>query len=294
MTKSERLCEKLGILFFFKEMVKSNLVYITEDKEEKELADLILRVGKYILLIQIKEKDDNGSDIKKWLENKVYKRAKQQIKKSYIELKKTLKFKDSTNTDILEDLEECCIILIIIFDVGETAINYNRSYHSEQNNMLINIFSIIDFELMCHKLISPMEMIEYIKERVDYLKTPIIYHENVFAKTNSESAMLDFYIIKHKLRIEENINKLIKFNIYLSDFEEHCINSKKNYSIFIKKMSSFTVKKIYAFIDRIERIICKGNSQEISWSNFIIDHEQSILFISFPIEKKRYGFHRIH
>ena len=54
MTKSEKLCESLGNLFFFKEMVKSNLIYITDTKEEKELADIILRVDNFIIPMQIK------------------------------------------------------------------------------------------------------------------------------------------------------------------------------------------------------------------------------------------------
>ena len=36
MTKSEEICKKLGNLYFFKELVKSNLIYVTDKKEEKE------------------------------------------------------------------------------------------------------------------------------------------------------------------------------------------------------------------------------------------------------------------
>ena len=60
MTKSEEICKKLGNLYFFKELVKSNLLYITDKKEEKELADVLMRVDNYILTIQIKEKTTNG------------------------------------------------------------------------------------------------------------------------------------------------------------------------------------------------------------------------------------------
>ena len=115
MTKSEKLCESLGNLFFFKEMVKSNLIYITDTKEEKELADIILRVDNFIIPMQIKEKDNEEYDLTKWLNNKVYKKAKQQIKISCKELKEKINFKDSTNNDILEDIDSCTIIPIIIF-----------------------------------------------------------------------------------------------------------------------------------------------------------------------------------
>lgn len=42
MTKSEEICKKLGNLYFFKELVKSNLIYVTDKKEEKELADVLM------------------------------------------------------------------------------------------------------------------------------------------------------------------------------------------------------------------------------------------------------------
>lgn len=56
MTKSEEICKKLRDLYFFKELVKSNLIYVTDKKEEKELADVLIRVDNYILIIQIKKK----------------------------------------------------------------------------------------------------------------------------------------------------------------------------------------------------------------------------------------------
>ena len=62
MTKSEEICKKLGNLYFFKELVKSNLIYITDEKQEKELADVLMRVDNYILIIQIKEKTTPASN----------------------------------------------------------------------------------------------------------------------------------------------------------------------------------------------------------------------------------------
>ena len=83
MTNSEQICSELGKLYFFKELEKSDLVYIDEaDNQEKELADIILRVGNYIFTIQIKEMDDTSKDIQKWLDKKVYRNAKNQTKET--------------------------------------------------------------------------------------------------------------------------------------------------------------------------------------------------------------------
>lgn len=66
MTQSEQICSELGKLYFFKELEKSNLVYINSDNnQEKELADTILKVGNNIFTIQIKEMNDTSKDIEK-------------------------------------------------------------------------------------------------------------------------------------------------------------------------------------------------------------------------------------
>ena len=94
MTKSEEICKKLGDLYFFKELVKSNLIYVTDKKEEKELTDVLMRVDNYILIIQIKEKTtSNSNNIDNWLNNKVYKVAKNQIKVSAQEIINKVNFK---------------------------------------------------------------------------------------------------------------------------------------------------------------------------------------------------------
>lgn len=289
MTKSEKICEELGRMYFFKEMIKSDLIYISENKEEKELADIILRVGNFIIPIQIKEKTNNN-EIDKWLNNKVYKKAKQQTKETCHQILKKINFKSDINFDILDNINNCTIIPIIIFDIQNAILKYKRVYVSSNFDLMIHIFNINDFKKMCEMLISPMEMIRYLDERKQYINYSLLTYECgeklIIAKNDQEESMLTFYIQKYDLDINyENKLKLLKFNTYLSLFEEHCINNKKEYKIFIKKLSSFFVKKIYCFIDRIDLIIEKGNKKQLYWNSYIIDDQQSILFISLPKEK---------
>lgn len=291
MTKSELLCENLGKMYFFKEMIKANLIYITETKEEKELADVIIRVNNYILPIQVKEKNENGIiNINKWLSNKVYKIAKNQTKSACNELLKNKIFKNNDNIEIFDNIEKCDIIPLIIFDVGMAFSDYKRIYKSSNSNLVINIFAINDFQKMCEFLISPMEMTRYLNERKEYVEFKHIHYESknkiVIAKTISECAMLNFYCEKYELdHNEENINKLKVFNTYLTLFEEHCIGIKDNYKEFIKILSGMYTKKIYCFIDRVNTIIEIGNKKLLYWKNYILDGDNSILFISLPTDK---------
>ena len=142
MTKSEEICKKLGNLYFFKELVKSNLIYVTDKKEEKELADVLMRVDNYILIIQIKEKTSNSNNIENWLNNKVYKVAKNQIKVSAQEIINKVNFKEDENSDILDNINKCTLIPIIIFDIGNINIEYKKSYDSKSTDLKINIFNI--------------------------------------------------------------------------------------------------------------------------------------------------------
>lgn len=295
MTKSEDLCNKISNLYFFKELVKSDLIYITENKEEKELADIIIRVANFLLTIQIKEKIENDTDIQKWLNNKVYKKAKNQIKNTINEIKNMINFKSKKNEDILDNIDNCLLIPIIIFDIGDKKCTYKNYYESKSSNIKINIFEINDFEIMCKHLISPMEIIRYLNERIEYTKSNILIIEDenkiTIGKTNSETSMLNFYIEKYNLKItQENNEKLLKFNTYLNLFEKHCITNKQQYKIFIKYLSNLLVKEIYNFIDRINLIIDKGFNNELYWDSYIISDSHNILFISITKDKYNLNF----
>ena len=296
MTKSEKICNELGKLYFYKELVKSDLVYIINEKnEEKELADVILRVGNYILPIQIKEMQDTSKDINKWLDKKVYKNAKNQTKETCKNILTDIKFKNETNSDILEDIQECEIIPIIIFDVSNIELEYKKIYITSDNMLLIHIFNLLDFQKMCNKLISSMEMIRYIKNRVGYVnKSLLIFQRNseiTIIKNKHESDMLLYYTKFYNLDLnDKNTEKLVKFNTYLTLFEKHCSNKKENYKVMIKILSQFYIKKIYYFIDRLDYIIKKGFRKELYWNSYIVDDEQCVLFISLTKEKYKVEF----
>lgn len=296
MTNSERICEGLGKLYFFKEMVKSNLVYITENNEEKELADVLMRVDNYILAIQIKEKTTSeSSDISKWLNNKVYKVAKNQSKTTCKEILTTINFKEKNNDDILENIDKCSVIPLIIFDIGNIEVPYDRIYRSSTDDLIICIFNLRDFKEVCEELISPMEMVRYLIRRISYVGSPLLTCEHgdkmIIGKSSSEKAMLTFYSEEYELGEFKDIRKdLLTFNTYLTLFEEHCITNKDQYKQFIKFLSKFYTIKIHYFIERLQLIIKKGFNKELYWKSYMHDENEGILFISLPQDKYDLSF----
>lgn len=289
MTNSEQICSELGKLYFFKELEKSDLVYIDEaDNQEKELADIILRVGNYIFTIQIKEMDDTSKDIQKWLDKKVYRNAKNQTKETCKRIFYDIKFKNTENRYILDNVDKCTIIPIIIFDVKEKEIKYKKIYETKDGKLLIHIFDLKDFKYLCQKIICPMEMVRYIDERKNYVRLPIVSlkkdNQIMVVKTWNEKAMIELYYKKYDLDKIERI-KLLKFNTYLALFEEHCVNNKDNYEIMIKKMSQFYARKIDCLIERLDLIIEKAFKDEWYYNSYIIDNQQCVLFMSIPKDK---------
>lgn len=289
MTNSEQICSELGKLYFFKELEKSDLLYTVDDeKQERELADIILRVGNYILTVQIKEMEDVSKDINRWIDKKVYKVAKNQTKETYREIFRNIRFKNPENEDILENIEKCEIIPIIIFDIKDKTVEYKRIYETQNEKLVINIFELKDFKMLCEKVIAPMEMIRYIIERKEYIKYSIITIEKeeklVLTKTNSEGGMIEYYYQKYDLD-QVDKNKLIKFNTYLSLYEKHCINNKEQYKIMIKTMSQFLAHKISCFIERLDMIVEMSFKKQEYCNSYMIDDQQSVLFMTLPKEK---------
>lgn len=113
----------------------------------------------------------------------------------------------------------------------------------------------------------------------------------ILAKSKYEEALLSLYVQQYNLELDNtNKEKLVKFNTYLTLFENHCINNKEHYKQIIKILSQFYVKKIYIFMDRIDFIIEKGLKKESNWDRYIIDNDQSVLFISLNTEKYNIEF----
>ena len=140
-----------------------------------------------------------------------------------------------------------------------------------------------------------MEIINFLFEREEYVKYNLLQLEKdnqlLLVKNKNEMCMIEFYIKKYDLIMnKEVIEKLSRFNGYLTLLEEHCIKNKEVYKEFIKIMSTFNVRKIFLFIERLDLIIQKGFNKEIYYNSFIIDEINNVLFFSITKEKYELDF----
>lgn len=177
MTNSEKLISSFSEKYFYKELVYSDLKFNLHDGKgtEVELADLIINLEDIVLAIQLKERNEKDrtqdkSIEEKWLKNKC-KKAKEQIKDtiSYIN-KEKVAFVNARGkvTRINSDAE---VVPLVVFE-NDSISEYEHLLRSHTDEGLtVNCISIKDFQFMCQELMSPMEIVEYIKWRKKFYES---------------------------------------------------------------------------------------------------------------------------
>lgn len=143
-------------------------------EKEYGLADLIINLEDIILAIQLKERNekDRTQDKnieEKWLKKKC-KKAKEQIKDtiSYITSEKVSFINARGKKTIINPNAE--VVPLVVFE-NDSISEYEHLLRNHTNDGLaVNCMSIYDFKLMCKQLLSPIEIIEYLKWREVFYK----------------------------------------------------------------------------------------------------------------------------
>lgn len=174
MTNSEKLLSSFSENYFYKELVYADLKFTPIGGTEIELADLIINLEDIILAIQLKERNekDRTQDKnieEKWLKKKC-KKAKEQIKDtiSYITSEKVSFINARGKKTIINPNAE--VVPLVVFE-NDSISEYEHLLRNHTNDGLaVNCMSIYDFKLMCKQLLSPIEIIEYLKWREVFYK----------------------------------------------------------------------------------------------------------------------------
>lgn len=170
MTLSESILSAFSQMYFFEEFVQDNLLFTNQNGCEEELADLLLNLGDVVIVIQIKEREEANrtTDIikeKNWFNNKM-RLAKKQTKNTIRVIKEgdlpLFPNKRGIGKAVRVDAE---IVPLVVF-MNDSIRDYPHilEKHSE-DGLTINCMSISDFQTMCKELISPAEIIDYLKYR---------------------------------------------------------------------------------------------------------------------------------
>lgn len=172
MTNSEKLLSSFSEDFFYKELVYADLKFVPEGGTEIELADLIINLEDVILAIQLKERNekDRTQDKnveEKWLKKKC-KKAKEQIKDtiSYINNEK-VSFVNVRGKETKINPNAEVVPLVVFENVSISEYEHLLRSHTA-DGLTVNCMSMDDFQFMCQELVSPIEIIEYVKWRKEF------------------------------------------------------------------------------------------------------------------------------
>lgn len=167
MTNSEKLLSSFSEDFFYKELVYADLKFVPEGGTEIELADLIINLEDVILAIQLKERNemDRTQDKnveEKWLKKKC-KKAKEQIKDTILFINnEKVSFINARGKETKINPSAEIVPLVVFENVSISEYEHLLRSHTA-DGLLVNCMSIDDFQLICQELVSPIEIMEYVK-----------------------------------------------------------------------------------------------------------------------------------
>lgn len=166
MTKSEKITSMISEKFFLPQYIYTD-IYVKEGKLEKEFCDCLIEFSSVYIAIQIKERNENaaGSN-EEWFEKKVVKKAKSQLKDTFSFYKNESNQIFSKSSELVLDRTKE-VFPVIVF-LNNNLEQYKRIIYSESLDMVINIFSVSDFEVMLQTLKLPYDIISYLQYRLAF------------------------------------------------------------------------------------------------------------------------------
>lgn len=195
VNEAEKVLSAFAQMYFFRELVQDRLQFTEEGSTEKEVADLLLNLGDIIVAIQLKAR--NGADKTevlekeiKWLNHKC-KDAKKQVKDSIIYIRTgALPAFENERGQLVKIESDADIIPLVIFmneDIGNKYDHVLRK-HSE-DGMDINCLSFQDFQTVCREMLTPIEIVEYLKWRLSFYQNNGNVNLSIFMN-NDDSVLL--------------------------------------------------------------------------------------------------------
>lgn len=296
MTNSEKLLSSFSENYFYKELVYSQLKFVPDGGTEIELADLIINLEDVILAIQLKGRNEEDRTQDKNIEEKWFKKkckkAKEQIKDtiSYIKTEK-VSFVNARGkiTMINSDAE---IVPLVVFE-NKSICKYEHLLRSHSNDgLIVNCMSLDDFKYMCRQLLSPLEIIEYIKWRKEFynksgsmdLLVTETHKGFLLSKPQKNEMLVQQYLYEQYGEAVLSEDKLYYelFRQYVSVLYEHTkVESELNgcYEV-VKLLAHLFRDEIKCFVERVEKalLITKSKRFEIVGTLRNVKKEYAIVF----------------
>lgn len=175
-TYSEKIITQINQNIFFKEFTFDKNDFVVAAGHKVELADNVLWLDELLIVIQIKEKEDKagGTPIEKWFENKVLKKAKNQIRNTLqlLNTQHSIAIANGRGQQFeIRRSEIRQLRNIVIYHPTATPPEsvYSHKSYSCRDGVFIHIFTSEDYSHLCRYLITPSELNDYLSFRQELL-----------------------------------------------------------------------------------------------------------------------------
>ncbi|WP_051119685.1 hypothetical protein [Gillisia sp. CAL575] len=249
---SETILSEINSSIFFKEFTFDKTEFYPEDGQ-KELADNLVSLDELLFVYQVKERNSKTAKGKadNWFQNKVLKKAKNQIKDTvnYLQLYDQIPIKNRRNQSIkISKGKNQKIRKIIIYKCDIQLSDKNsktKFYHSKEVD-IIHIFEISDYYNICNFLITPKELDDYLEFRENFISA-----NPEFIKNCKEQYLLAHFIHTDNPKIIDK-KYLIRMEQFDPDIESY--DMSKFLNIFHEKIRGDKNQDYHQIITEIAKL----------------------------------------
>ena len=269
---SEQIITTINLNMFYREFTFDKNDFRASDGNKVELADNVIWLDDLLILIQIKERNhaDAKTDQVKWFQNKVLKKAKNQVKNSLKFLKEEQHIYISNPLGQTFDLKTADIRKVhnlIIYHLNEaptSSVSAVKMYRCTDGTF-IHVIESRDYGNLCRYLITPADMDDYLSFRERFLLCAAemyIPEQYIFAHffKNPE----DLTICQAFLESLEEICSQIdeeRSEISMFDFIDHINSTLKvanpEYRVIVRELAKLSRAGLSCFKERLLKLLNK-------------------------------------
>lgn len=267
--------------FFLGEFSFDELKYDPENLPKgnnKELADVIIDYGNYVIAFQVKERKgyDNGKSEDEWVK-KYTDRAKDQLVDTYNQFLNNVVPPFVNGRGDRYEIKKYGIYTGIIILYNERVQEYKKVLNCSRLNGLVHCFTYKDFKICCEKLVLPRDIMEYIAYREKCVETDRLCNKE-------EADMVARFLIEKYGICEFDASELDIFRWFLNNYKDRLEEgNREQYREIIEVFLELDRAGVDAFSRRLGKVIELAQKGINSDNSYIVPGNKesaSFLFLS--------------
>lgn len=223
---SERIITQINWNVFFKEFTFDKNDFIVADNNKVELADNVLCIDDLLIIIQIKERDNKigSAPIEKWFENKVLKKAKNQIKNTlrFLDTQRAIAISNGYDQQfeiIRSNIRRIHNIIIYHSTIEPPETVYKYKFYLSKDRIFIHIFTSEDYSNLCRYLVTPSELNDY-----------LLFRQHLLLENPDAGLLPEQYFLAHFFQKPEDPTIVAD---YITTLPDICEAIEKDYSFYL-------------------------------------------------------------